>query len=74
MRLRIITAALLFAALLVSSSVSALDWPFKIEAGDTVITIYMPQVESLNGDMGTARSAVSISVRPVRCTRRRWLG
>ncbi len=65
MRLRIITAALLFAALLVSSSASALDWPFRIEAGDTVITIYMPQIESLNGDMVTGRSAVSISVPPV---------
>ncbi len=65
MRQRIIIAAILFAALLVSSSASALDWPFRIEAGDTVITIYMPQIESLNGDMVTARSAVSISVPAV---------
>ena len=62
---RIIAAAAILAALLASTPASALDWPFKIEAGDTVITIYMPQIESLNGDMVTARSAVSISVPAV---------
>jgi hypothetical protein len=62
MRFRIIAAVVILAALLVSSSASALDWPFKIESGDTVITIYMPQVESLKGDIVTARSAISISV------------
>ncbi len=62
MRSRIIAAAVILAALLVSSSASALDWPFKIESGDTVITIYLPQVESLKGDIITSRSAISISV------------
>jgi hypothetical protein len=65
MRPRIIAAALLFAALLVSSSASALDWPFKIEASDTIITIYTPQIETFKGDMVTARSAVSMSVPPM---------
>jgi hypothetical protein len=62
MRSGISAAAVLMAALLVSSSASALDWPFVIESGDTVITIYMPQVESLKGDIITGRSAISISV------------
>ncbi len=62
MKPRIIAAALLFAALLVSSSASALDWPFKIEAGDTTITIYTPQIETFKGDMVTSRSAVSMSI------------
>ncbi len=62
MRLRILTAALLFAALLVSSSASALDWPFRIETGDTTITIYSPQIETFEGDIVTARAAMSISL------------
>ena len=61
MKIRMISAALLLAALSISSSASALDWPFRIESGDTLITIYMPQVETFEGDMITARSAVSIS-------------
>lgn len=65
MRSRIISAAVILAVLLVSSPASALDWPFIIESGDTVITIYMPQVESLKGDIITSRSAISISVPAV---------
>jgi hypothetical protein len=61
MRTRILAAAVLLAALLTSQA-SALDWPFRIEAGDTLITIYMPQIETFEGDMVTARAAISIFV------------
>ena len=60
--IRIIAAAVILNVLLVPSPVSALDWPFRIEAGDTIIVIYMPQMETFEGDMVTARAAVSISV------------
>ena len=65
MRSKITAAALLLAVLAVSVPVSALDWPFRIESGDTVITIYTPQIETFEGDMLTARAAVSISVPQV---------
>lgn len=60
--IRIIAAVAVLTALLVSSPASALDWPFRIEVGDTLITIYMPQIETLEGDMVTARAAVSLTV------------
>ncbi len=59
---KILEAVVLLCLLLVPASVAAFDWPARIESGDTVITVYMPQIETFEGDMLTARAAVSISV------------
>ena len=36
------------------------EWPRKLETGTSVIKIYQPQINSLDGDMLDARAAISI--------------
>lgn len=41
-----------------------LGWPREIESGDALIVVYAPEVESLRGDILTARVAVSVAWTP----------
>lgn len=49
-------------ALLVSASVSAVDWPQEIVAEEATIVVYQPQPEGLDGNVLSARAAISLEV------------
>jgi hypothetical protein len=56
-----LTVALLALTIFSTAPAEDLGWPREVKNGDTVIVIYQPQPESLNGNLLTARTAVSIA-------------
>ena len=51
------------AALFASATVAAMDWPQEIVAEEATIVVYQPQPEGLDGNVLSARAAMSLEVK-----------
>jgi hypothetical protein len=58
--LTIVVGALLIAVPCVFADDPASSWPQEISAGDWIVTMYQPQIDSLEGNAVEARAAVSV--------------
>jgi hypothetical protein len=56
-RLVLLTAVMIFASALIAADE---EWPREIETAKGLVVLYQPQVDSLDGDLLSGRSAVSI--------------
>ncbi|HYQ56055.1 MAG TPA: hypothetical protein VEP89_01825, partial [Draconibacterium sp.] len=61
--LRLICLFLATLTAFAANSEEKLVWPREIEATGNVITLYQPQLESLNGNMLDGRMAVSVKTK-----------